>query len=209
MSEYVELSLRRNRGWPWPEASSGLGPMYGIDGWCHSCGVPKREQTGSLILQRKGFKTVEGGWVPNWRFDVFCVDALLAEEAVSQFGVSLRPVVWHGDPPGDAAQVDITPTRARWFEPAALEAIFSRIEDGTAGSACADCGVWRWMPIGMGDLMMPSSEATAGNPPVIASPEWFGDGKQSFRQVLWREDLAEMLATASPKDFRSKAVGSA
>lgn len=34
MNDYVEIVLRRNRGWPWPEDSWGLSPMYGEDGWC-------------------------------------------------------------------------------------------------------------------------------------------------------------------------------
>jgi hypothetical protein len=50
------LSLKRNRGWPWPENSYGLTPLFGEDGWCRSCGVPRHPQTGSLILQRKSFK---------------------------------------------------------------------------------------------------------------------------------------------------------
>lgn len=32
MNEYVELYLKRNRGWPWPEDSWGLTPMFGEDG---------------------------------------------------------------------------------------------------------------------------------------------------------------------------------
>lgn len=36
MTEYVELHLERNRGWPWPEDSWGLTPTFGEDGWCHA-----------------------------------------------------------------------------------------------------------------------------------------------------------------------------
>jgi hypothetical protein len=36
---------------------------------------------------------------------------------------------------------------------------------------------------------------------IAASPEWFGDGWNSFRQVLVRRELAELLAQASPRDF--------
>jgi hypothetical protein len=41
---------------------------------------------------------------------------------------------------------------------------------------------------------------------VVASPEWFGAGKQSFRQILWRRDLADFLVAASPKDFKVQDV---
>jgi len=44
MMDYAELALRRNRGWPWPEKSRGLTPMYDEDGWCDSCGMPNRAQ---------------------------------------------------------------------------------------------------------------------------------------------------------------------
>src|SRR5260370_5519256 len=52
--DFVHLSLRRNRGWPWPEDSWGLDSMYGETGWCHSCGTPLHEQSGSLTLQAGG-----------------------------------------------------------------------------------------------------------------------------------------------------------
>lgn len=45
-----------------------------------------------------------------------------------------------------------------------------------------------------------------GDPAVIASPEWFGDGKQSFRQILWRRDLAQLLLNAGPRDFKIQEV---
>ena len=37
---------------------------------------------------------------------------------------------------------------------------------------------------------------------IAASPEWFGDGWKSFRQILVRRELAELIAKASPLDFR-------
>ncbi|MBE2321137.1 hypothetical protein DVA67_034710 [Solirubrobacter sp. CPCC 204708] len=36
---------------------------------------------------------------------------------------------------------------------------------------------------------------------AVASPEWFGDGCKSFRQMLVRRSLGELLAHASPRDF--------
>jgi hypothetical protein len=41
---------------------------------------------------------------------------------------------------------------------------------------------------------------------AIASLEWFGDGCQSFRQVLVRRALAELIASASPRDFKVQEV---
>jgi hypothetical protein len=41
---------------------------------------------------------------------------------------------------------------------------------------------------------------------VIASPEWFGAGYQSFRQVLVRRSLAELISSASLRDFKVREV---
>lgn len=54
MSDLVMLYSRRNRGWPTAEASWGLTPMFGADGWCRGCGRPLREQTGSIVPRTKG-----------------------------------------------------------------------------------------------------------------------------------------------------------
>ena len=89
MNDLVWLDLKRNRGWPWPEDSWGLTPMFGEDGWCRSCGVPKGPQTGSIVLQRKGFKVVEGAWVPNWQFDALCLERSVADEAASRLELDL------------------------------------------------------------------------------------------------------------------------
>jgi hypothetical protein len=40
-----------------------------------------------------------------------------------------------------------------------------------------------------------------GDVAVAASPEWFGDRGNAFRQVLVLRDLAEMIVAASPRDF--------
>ena len=78
MDDFVELCAKRNRGWPWPEDSYGLTPMFGKGGWCRSCGTPLHAQSGSLVLQRRGL-TVSGAWVPNWQFDVICMEQSLAD----------------------------------------------------------------------------------------------------------------------------------
>ncbi len=200
MTNYVEIALRRNRGWPWPEDSWGLTPMYGEEGWCHSCGVPMHPQTGSIVLQRKGLK-VEGAWVPNWQFDVYCMAQPIAMAAQEQFAIGLRPVASVGQVALGASQVVIDSSDAPWFSPDHLKRVISPIH-GEAFETCSDCGVTRWLPVGMEVLPPPPELVLAAEPPVVASPEWFGAGKRSFRQILWRRDVAQFLLMSSPKDFK-------
>lgn len=205
MNDYVEIVLRRNRGWPWPEDSYGLTPMFGEDGWCHSCGVPEHAQTGSLVLQRKGLK-IEGAWVPNWQFDAYCVAPLIAGEAAGAFGLTVRQIK---DPHGGdlgARQVVVESSSEAWFRPADLRGVITPIH-GKASETCVDCGVTRWMPVGMDVLPPPPQAVFARSPAVVASPEYFGAGKQSFRQILWRRDVADFLVAVSPRDLRIQAIG--
>jgi hypothetical protein len=174
--------------------------MFGEDGWCHECGVPRRHQCGSLVLERKGMASVEGAWVPNWQFDVICLERLLANTVTRRFDVELRDVDWHGPAPGDAAQIVIPTIGERWFDPEELrEAAVA--QHGTDGAKCRECGVWRWMPLAFGDLPPLRIAPPLGEVNIAASPEWFGDGWQAFRQVLIRRELAELIAEASPRDF--------
>lgn len=200
MSNYVEIILRRNRGWPWPESSWGLTPMYGQEGWCHVCGVPRHPQTGSVILQRKGLK-IEGAWVPNWQFDVYCMAQPIAKAAQEQFGIGLRPVTSVGQAPLDASQIIIESSPGPWFNTEDLERVIRPIH-GDSFETCTECGITRWMPVGMDVLPPPPAGVLAPEPPVLASPEWFGAGKRSFRQILWRRDVADFLLENSPKDFK-------
>lgn len=199
MSDFLKLHLKRNRGWPWPEDSWGLTPMFGPSGWCRSCGVPKRPQIGSLVLQRKGMNVV-GAWVPYWIYDVICVASDVAEAIRSEFDVDLMPVQWHKTSPGQAFQIVIPTVGESWFDPDELRDLAER-RHGVAGARCLDCGVWRWMPL-------PLLPALRVDPPfgndtaIAASPEWFGDGWQAFRVVVVRRDLAELLVSAAPKDFQ-------
>lgn len=201
MTDFVELRWKRNRGWPWPEASWGLTPMFGEDGWCHSCGVPRHPQTGSLVLERKGFtKGVEGAWIPNWRFDVICLDQSLTEQVADRFDVELRDVAWPGTPPGEACQIVVPTIGEMWFDPDELRAAATD-HHGVDGAQCPECGVWRWMPLDFGLLPPLRIRPPLGNVDIAASPEWFGDGWRAFRQVLMRRPLAELIAAASPRDF--------
>lgn len=204
MSDYVEIIPRRNRSWPWPEDSWGLTPMYGEDGWCHTCGVPKHAQTGSIVLQRKGLK-IEGAWVPNWQFDVYCLAPAIAVAASDRFGIGLRSIASASEQAIDASQVVIESSTAPWFDVTVLNRLIAPIH-GRASETCSACGVTRWMPVGMDVLPGPPASVVAAQPAVAASPEWFGAGKQSFRQILWRRDIAEFLLASSPKDFKLQEV---
>lgn len=200
MTEYVDLYWKKNRTWPWPEESFGLTPLFGEDGWCHACGVPRHEQVGSLILQAKNQRAT-GAWVPYWQYDIICLEADLGTDLHDRFGVDLQEVQWHGKAPGPAAQLVIPVGSQAWFDPAELAAK-ATARHGKAGAKCPDCGVWRWMPIS-GDLLPPLKWIPGPDtPPVVSSPEWFGDGLQAFRQLLFRRDLAEAIAKASPRDFK-------
>lgn len=144
--EFVQLELKRNRGWPWPEDSWGLDSMYGPDGWCRSCGIPLQEQTGPLTLRASGMSPVQGAWVPNWRFDTICVEATLAARLGSEYRLETRPVAWHRNVQGAAMQIIAPTIKPEWFDPDALRtAAVSR--HGSAGKNCAECCVWRWLPL--------------------------------------------------------------
>jgi hypothetical protein len=206
MSDFVELQWKRNRGWPWQEDSYGLTPMYGEDGWCHSCGVPQRHQCGSLVLQRMGKARFEGTWVPNWQFDVICLERSLAEEADRRFDLELREVAWHGGVGDEASQIVPHRTDEAWFDHDELRAAAEE-RHGVAGKTCPECGVWRWMPLGFGFGLPGLRLDLAGQTgDVIASPEWFGDGWNAFRVLLVRRELAELIAEASPRDAKVNKV---
>lgn len=198
--EWAYLFLKRNRGWPSPEDSWGLTPMFGEDGWCRSCGTPLREQCGALQLRRAGLAKPEGAWTPNWRFDVLCVGEELASE-LGRFSVNARPVSWVGraDPP--AWQVVLPVVGSRWFDPARLTEL-AVARHGVAGETCPSCGTWRWMPVPTSELPSLGRDAGLGEVGAASSPEWFGAGHQSYRKIILRRELAEFLAGASPKDFK-------
>jgi hypothetical protein len=93
----------------------------------------------------------------------------------------------------------------KWFDPDELRGK-AIARNGTAGAICPACGIWRWMPVPV-DLeppLRPDEEWDRFD--VVASPEWFGDGNRSYRKVLVRRRLGELIATSSPNDFKVKAV---
>lgn len=200
MTDFAWLALKRNRGYPWPEVSFGLTPMFGTDGWCHSCGVPRAEQTGSLVMQRKRASRYDGAWVPNWLFDAFCLEQSVADGVLHQFDLQLREVRWHGPGDNEASQI-VAPTASEpWFDRKELLAR-AAVAHGSSGETCVECGVWRWFPLGYGSLPTVELGAADAGRAVLASSEWFGGGLKAFRQILFARPLADAIARSSPKDF--------
>jgi hypothetical protein len=194
--DFVGLTTRFTSGWPWPEESYGLDPMFGPDGWCRSCGVPQHRQTGSLMIQGSKFPT-GSVWMPNWHFDVVCLSGEVAHEVRSNFRVHLLPV---RKPRGDTGVVQIVaPTTAnRWYAEAELAERATRLHP-EPGKRCAVCGVWRWLPIPDEELPPARVETSWSTLDVVASPESFGDGWSAFRDLLFRRSLAQALVAASPR----------
>lgn len=205
---FVSLSAKRNRGWPWPEDSWGLDPIYGPDGWCRSCGTPNRTQIGSLVLQRRGMKTEVPAWSPNWRFDAYCFSPGIANELAARFALEFRPIRWRSPQSHEAMQLVLPEPQISFFDQAQLT---SRLEKqhGKAGAACDTCGIWRWFPLGFEPVPPMYTEALPPvrhevrllNDPIAVSREWFGDGCRSLREVLFAAEIAEIVVTASPRDF--------
>ena len=173
MSDYVFLYIKRNRGWPVPEDSWGLGSMFGDDGWCRSCGIPLREQSGPLTLKRTGISPPSGAWVPNWIFDTVCCDDAVATRIGQEFVVDLREIAWKGASPGRALQIVVPTLGAQWFDRDSLRELLTA-EHGTAGESCTECGIWRWMPI-----------ASERLPPLIIDPGDLGADIVASPGVVW------------------------
>jgi hypothetical protein len=206
-----ELTGDRSRGRPWPE-DGWRSAVWGEDGWCRACGTPQGPQTGALTLEGRGMDATGGWWPVSWR-DGVCLSGALADAAAEAFGVETREVAWHGESPGAAAQLVIPVSDRPWFDPAELDAA-GLAAHGVPGVVCPACGVKRWRPLmfnpppGVAGQLPPMRvEPGAPWPPIMASPEWFGDGLNSYRQVLVRPDFGEFLNTASPRDFRIRSIG--
>jgi hypothetical protein len=178
--------------------------MFGEDGWCHSCGVPLREQVGSLVMQRRGL-TVAGVWMPNWKSDAPCMTLEIANEVRSLFRVDLREVKWAKSSPGDAMQLVIPSTTEAWFDEGLMEKQVVKY-DRRQEDRCDVCMTWKWPPLLFGNLPPIQNVAQLFEYDVVASPEWFGSGRSAYRQVLFRRELAELLVAASPRDFAIKEV---
>lgn len=198
--EHVWLEPRRNRGWPWPEGSYGLTPMYGEDGWCRGCGIPLVHQLGSIVLKRSSRDNFAGAWLPNWQFEAFCVDGKLGAELVGSYRVRTLPVGWRGSEGDAALQILADQDDAFYFDPGRLEAAAVEVH-GEAGEKCGQCGKWKWNPVSLNRL----PPAIIDRPvvrDVIIGRDWFGSGLNAFRRVLFSRRLGEWLASSSPRDLR-------
>lgn len=197
-SEYVTLVLKRNRGWPWPE-SAFMDSMYGEGGWCHRCGTPLVEQNGPVVLQKRA-RPVKGAWVPHWAWESFCVDLDLADRIerdlpeVEFLDVQTRSGAVIG------RQIAVTACVEPWF---ARRDLVRRTwaRHRRLGARCPDCGTWRWLPLTRERLPRLRIDLMSQTAPVIVSPEWFGDGQNSFRKMLFRRDLADRLAAVGRTDM--------
>lgn len=175
--------------------------MFGEDGWCRSCGTPLRRQCGPLTLKRQGLLSLAGAFVPNWRFDAICLEASLASHALDKFSLDLREVAWKGTPPGKAMQIIVPSVGSSWYDSEKLFAATSA-KHGSSGSRCPGCGIWRWLPLSYDELPPVTGSTELQGADICASPEWFGVGWKSFRQILVRRELAQLIVCRSPKDFR-------
>jgi hypothetical protein len=202
-TDWVALSPRFTPGWPWPEDSYGLDPMYGDDGWCRGCGTPLVDQSGALVIQGSKFPNAEV-WMPNWRFDAVCVSGRLADHIVERFAVALGEV--HKPRTGPTGVKQILPGRTAhpWHRSEelsrAVRARHGRYHGDTTGSSCGRCGRWKWLPVSEKEAPVVGS-AVVSSSDVISSPETFGDGLNSFRHLLFRRPLGETLVAASPRNW--------
>lgn len=201
--DWVALSPRFTPGWPWPEDSYGLDPLYGERGWCRGCGTPFGEQTGSLVLQGSKFPKADV-WMPNWLFDVVCVSAPVATEIRNRFDVTLRAVHKPRTGPTGAQQLVPVRTAAPWYREEelahAVRSRHARYNGGRTGATCPGCGRWKWLPVTEGEAPILAGPLSS-DAHVIASPESFGDGLKSFRHLLFRRELGEMLVAANRRQW--------
>jgi hypothetical protein len=139
--------------------------------------------------------------MPNWRFDALCVGGEVATQVEAGFDVELRPVAWVGGGGAPAWQLVLPYVEGQWFDPEQLRER-AAARHGVAGETCLGCGRWRWMPLPIAELPPFTGGEVLNGVDAAASPEWFGAGRQSFRKLLFRRSLAELIAGASPKDFK-------
>ncbi len=202
-ADWVALSPRFTPGWPWPEDSYGLGPMYGDDGWCRACGTPLVDQSGALVVQGSKFPTAEV-WMPNWRFDVVCVSGQLAADITERFAVDVGEVHKPRKGPTGVKQILPRQTAQPWHRPddlsRAARARHGQYNGETTGAFCGQCGRWKWLPVSENDAPI-IGNAVVSTSDVISSPETFGSGLNSFRHLLFRRSLGETLLAASPRNW--------
>lgn len=176
--------------------------MYGDQGWCPSCGVPIGARSGPLALQKKGLPKPEGVWRPYWHDDVICLESRLAEEAERRFALQHRPVTWPRGVPSNISEVIIPVVGESWYEAEKLCQRALKHYGKPVGNRCRECEPWKWMPLAAYTASQLHGEASTYMGPIMASPEWFGDGFAAFRHVLLRRDVALFLESHGRRDFR-------
>lgn len=201
--EWVALTTRFTSGWPWPEDSYGMDPMFGADGWCHSCGTALSPQIGPLTVQGSKFPSANL-WMPNWQFDVVCVSSDVADAIRDRFAVTLGEVHKPRSGATEVMQLLPTVTAEAWYRPRplarAVRTQHKKNDGRRTGSRCDSCGTWKWLPVLEGKVPI-LSQVLATESDVIASPEVFGDGLKSFRHLLFRRELGEKLVAANPRSW--------
>lgn len=81
-----------------------------------------------------------------------------------------------------------------------MRARHSECHNDQTGAQCVTCGRWKWFPVGEHEASIEAS-ALVSDSDVIASPDVFGDGLNSFRHLLFRRPLGETLVAASPRNW--------
>lgn len=200
MARYVKLAFDRNRTWPWPKTDFDkvCTAAYGEDGWCRGCCRPLSGDPRRLVLMSGG-RNIRGVWVPYFWFDSWCVDLETFRSFDFAHDFETTAVEWRGNGDGgDAVQLVIPVHDEPLFDPQELE-MNTMSAHGRAGKQCPVCGVWRWLPLGGFGSVLPDPVVRLDGPsapPAIASPEIFGDGGKTFREVFFREDVAAALQAA-------------
>lgn len=210
-SNFSWLVAKRFRGWPWPEGLNGIEhsfAMYGADGLCLDCGVPNRSQIGPLRLQRRSM-TVAGIWEPHWCDSLLCAEETVAFDLAEQFDLRLMEVGWPKPGGPGAFQIVVPIVGEPWFDQATLARVVQArhpLLGGETGNTCATCGTWRWYGCESENLPAIQYQDIWADHAIVASPEVFGSGWQSMRKILVRDDPAERIVAASPRDFTTAAV---
>ena len=186
-----------------------MDPRFGADGWCRTCGAPKVEQTGHLILQGYKFPKADV-FMPNWSFDVIGVSAHVAAEVGKRFKVKMRSV--HKPKTGATEVMQLLPGESseNWYLDSDLKAAVERRpgvdREPWLHQVCDACGTARWLPVseGQAPISLRAVEGVASD--FVASPERFGSGKRSFRHLLFRRSLGVFLQASSPRNWELKEV---
>ena len=113
--------------------------MFGDDGWCDACGIPKHAQTGPLVLQARGLNSARGVWQPNWQFDVFCMERAIGLDLLKDFDLEFWEVGWPSGSGPALLQLEVPTVGEEWFDRDELSALL-RSQHGRAGRSAPNAG---------------------------------------------------------------------